>query len=121
MTDPLTPEQRETLREKRRMMEFQLARISDLGPQADNWALDVLIGIRDIFVIIDSLPAPKQYTEEQLREGFESWVKKNWRAYLHKKALKREGAGYHSSTVNDHWTGWINGARYTNSLMEPHA
>ena len=71
MTDPLTPEQRETLREKRRMMEFQLARISDLGPQADNWALDVLIGIRDIFVIIDSLPAPKQYTEAELRKAFD--------------------------------------------------
>lgn len=71
MTDPLTPEQRETLREKRRMMEFQLARISDLGPQADNWALDVLIGIRYIFAIIDSLPAPKQYTEAEIRK----WAK----------------------------------------------
>lgn len=106
MTDPLTPEQREVVERIRR------------GPHNKYTSFE---RIHDLISVIDSLPAPKKYTEAQLREGFESWVKKNWPADLHKKALKREGAGYHSSTVNDHWTGWINGARFTNSIKEPNA
>ena len=67
----LTKEQRDIIYEKRRMIEYQLARLSDLGPQADNWALDVLKGIRDIFSIIDSLQ-PKQYTKDELLSAVHS-------------------------------------------------
>ena len=113
MTDPLTPEQRETLREKRRMMEFQLARISDLGPQADNWALDVLIGIRDIFVIIDSLPAPKQYTEAELREGFAS---------QYQDGLHVGGNGeFADREIEADFTEWVECARFLGAIKDTHA
>jgi hypothetical protein len=67
-----------------------------------------------------SIKRKRKYTERELREIFENWVRTNWSPRYRKRALKREEHGYKSSTVNDQWAGFFIACKRLGVLSEAH-
>lgn len=103
MTDPLTPEGREVVESIRALL--------NAGVKTN--LMEMKMAVRIALSIIDSLSAPKQYTEAELREGFAS----QYQDGLH----VGENGKFTDRQIEANFAKWVECARFLGALKEPHA